>query len=78
MNSRPQLSLSLDWLNRCLLDRAIRAESVEDYRAISDMAHGASLMIQSNSPEAQHLRDISTAVEDLMDDLLAGRRAATR
>ena len=59
--------MSFDFLMICLRDRAITAQSVEDYAAIGDMAHGAALLLaesdQRNAALLVAIRDEAREME---------------
>ena len=57
--------MSFDFLMICLRDRAITAQSVEDYAALGDMAHGAILALDSGSTEAAFLVQIRDEAREL-------------
>ena len=57
--------MSFDFLVECLRDRAITAQSVEDYAALGDMAHGAILALGGHAevPFLVQVRDEARELE---------------
>ena len=57
--------MSFDFLRICLRDRAITAQSVEDYAALGDMAHGAILALGAGHAEVPFLVQVRDEAREL-------------
>ena len=58
----------LEVLNRCLSDRAIRANSARAYQTIADMAYGAWIVCNASLSDLCHLHDVVQIAEALAED----------